>query len=165
VQNTRNTAKNAQASVNICSPPPGQELAQEYQGESQLVFGRDGLLRRRLESIPGVHGVGRRPVGLIRSWPPLALPFRWSVSFETTIRPSQDLSWLGPVTALSGARLQPRGGPVGSLPRDRRAHIAGLLTAGKAAASDGGAETRLGKAGGSGKFFPNASPQRASPRG
>ncbi len=45
---------------------------------------------------------------------------RWSVLRETTIRLSSDLSWLGPVTALSCARLQSSGGPVGTLTRDRR---------------------------------------------
>ena len=45
---------------------------------------------------------------------------RWSVLCETTIRLSSDLSWLGPVTALSGACLQSSGGPVVTLTRDRR---------------------------------------------
>jgi hypothetical protein len=86
------------------------------------------MLRPRLGPISGTMAWNggdirpwRKPVG---ADPQLAgsclCSSRWSVLCETTIRLSSDLSWLGPVTALSGVRLQSSGGPVGTLTRDRR---------------------------------------------
>lgn len=64
-----------------------------------------------------------------------------------------------PVCSPVAGRLAP------SLAIGAQAHTAGLLEAFKAVAQDSRVETLLDKAGGSGHWFRNSAPQRASQRG
>lgn len=103
------------------------------------------------------HGASRW--GLIRSWPAQAFF-------------GPDLAGACDRVVLCTSAVQWRAGWLPHLrsallsgPKELQEHITGLLEACKADAQDGRVETRLGKPGGSGQWFRNAAPQRASQRG